>query len=257
MEFRRVYRIGSLRSAKRRSRLYADKLLRRARLSRFGLKPWDRQFLRWIEEAEATGQDPNDIGDATWSGTRLPVAEEHYFPHITPDSVVLELGPGTGRVTRYLIGRCREMILVDYSRVVCEWLPQYLEGKGRFRVHQIERPAFPEVDSDSVDTVIANGVFHHIDPYPTWSFLHEIWRVLRPGGIVSFDFIQFCSEGGIEFFREHRPATGMDSIFRFYHPEEMRTLASTVGFDVIKLTTDESRLCFLEARKPLSAAACH
>lgn len=214
-----------------------------------GLKPWDRDFLRWIAEAEATGKDPNDIGDSAWSGSRLEVTERHYLPHITPHSVVLELGPGTGRVTRYVIGRCREMILVDYSPVVCEWLPKYLAGKGRFRVHRIAGPAFPDVDSASVDVAIANGVFHHIDTYATYFFLEEFYRVLRPGGVVSFDFVQLVSAEGREFFKQWRPTPGAESIFRFHHPEVIRTLAELAGLEIIALTSSTSRLAFLEARK--------
>jgi len=214
------------------------------------LKPWDRDFLRWIAEAEATGKDPNDIGDAAWSGSRLEVSERHYFPHITPRSVVLELGPGTGRVTRYVIGRCQEMVLVDYSPVVCEWLPKYLAGKGRFRVHRIAGPAFPDVEGASVDVAIANGVFHHIDTYATFFFLEEFYRVLRPGGVVSFDFVQLVSAEGRQFFKQWRPAPGSESIFRFHHPEVIRTLAELAGFEIIALTSNDSRLAFLEARKP-------
>lgn len=214
-----------------------------------GLKPWDRDFLRWIAEAEATGKDPNDIGDSAWSGSRLEVTERHYLPHITAQSVVLELGPGTGRVTRYVIGRCREMILVDYSPVVCEWLPKYLAGKGRFRVQRIAGPAFPDVDSASVDVAIANGVFHHIDTYATYFFLEEFHRVLRPGGVVSFDFVQLVSAEGREFFKQWRPAPGSESIFRFHHPDVIGTLAELAGFEIIALTSSTSRLAFLEARK--------
>jgi len=99
-------------------------------------KPWDVNF-REIKNAEAIGIDPNDLGDVAWNDDPLKRAfERHCLPHVNPESVVLELGPGTGRLTRHLIGRCKRIILVDYSRFICEWLEHYLRGKGCFEVHQ-------------------------------------------------------------------------------------------------------------------------
>src|ERR1044071_4108815 len=89
-------------------------------LGRFGVqivrrprrRPWDDVFDEWIRSARDEGVDPNDVGDQAWGDPRDYV-ERVYLPHIDPDSVVLELGPGTGRITRHLIDRCRAMILVD------------------------------------------------------------------------------------------------------------------------------------------------
>jgi|SRR5262245_44933249 len=63
-------------------------------------RPWDSEFLRWISEAKADGVDPNDVGDRAWQGSALEGATRYLFHRITPQSVVLELGPGTGRYTR-------------------------------------------------------------------------------------------------------------------------------------------------------------
>ena len=92
------------------------------------------------------GVDPNDVGDQDWGGPALDACTARLFPHLTRESVVLELGPGSGRYTRHVLPRCREMVLVDYSKLVCEWLSEYLKGKGRFRVHHIDRPALPMIE---------------------------------------------------------------------------------------------------------------
>lgn len=87
------------------------------------VRPWDQTFSNWIAEAERQGRDPNEIGDDDWSSGTPPLAtlERFYLPHVSAGSVVLELGPGTGRYTLYIIGQCRPMILVDYSKVVRQW----------------------------------------------------------------------------------------------------------------------------------------
>jgi SAM-dependent methyltransferase len=170
--------------------------------------PLDVEFARWIKEAKPAGRDPNDLGDEAWQGDALEKARRYLFPRISPQSVVLELGPGTGRYTRHVLPRCREMILVDYSTFVCEWLRQYLHGKGQFRVHQIDRPTFADVPDGVVDFAFANGVFEHVDPDDTDFFPPEFYRVLKPGGVLWFNFDNSMSPGGARWFREEEVKPG-------------------------------------------------
>jgi SAM-dependent methyltransferase len=213
-------------------------------------KPWDGYFKKWIAEAEASGRDPNDVGDLDWTDSLKDVLENHYLPYISPDSVVLELGPGSGRVTRHIIGRCREMILVDYSPVVCDWLAKYLKGKGAHRIIQIDRPLLAAVPSSSVDTIIANGVFEHIEMDDLFCFLEEFSRVLKAAGVVSFNFDNIMSAGGIAWFKQFRGEPGSRSIFRFYHPESIRVIAEELGLQVLDLETSPGRIAHITMQKP-------
>ena len=217
-------------------------------------KPWDRKFAAWIAEARERGVDPNDLGDAAWSDDGLDKSlARHYLPKVSPASVVLELGPGTGRVTRHLIGRCRELLLADYSLLVCDWLQLYLKSKGRFRVIHLTGPVLTGVASDSVDVVIAHGVFEHVDLDDMAAFLDEFHRVLRPAGVAVFNFDNFASRGGREWFERWRPAPGGRGIFRFYHPDVVRDTARASGFDVEPIAADDSRLATATIRKPSSS----
>jgi SAM-dependent methyltransferase len=206
-------------------------------------KPWDRKFAAWIAQARKRGVDPNDLGDAAWADDRLAESLSlYYLPRISATSVVLELGPGTGRLTRHLIGRCSELVLADYSRFVCDWLQHYLRSKGRFRIIRLSGPELTDIAAETVDVVLAHGVFEHIDLDDMASLLDEFYRVLRPGGTVVFNFDNFASRGGREWFERWRPAPGERGIFRFYHPDVVRAAAVASGFAVEQIAADDSRL---------------
>jgi SAM-dependent methyltransferase len=213
-------------------------------------RPWDVKFKAWIAEAERRGIDPNDVGDRAWEDDGLDVSlRRHYLPVVSSDATVLELGPGTGRLSRHLIGRCRELILVDYSRLVCDWLAAYLKGKGAFRVVHVTGPVFPAIASDTVDTILAHGVFEHLDLDDVAALLDEFHRVQRPGGYTVFNFDNPMSAGGLRWLQRWRPPPGGRSIFRFHHPEVVQRLAESSGFEVVSLRTDDSRLATATLRK--------
>jgi hypothetical protein len=55
--------------------------------------------------------DPNDIGDADWATDLLGDGlEHHYLRLLSPDALIVELGPGSGRLSRHLIGHCKELV---------------------------------------------------------------------------------------------------------------------------------------------------
>lgn len=212
-------------------------------------RQWDSTFHRWIAAGKAEGIDPNDVGDREWDDPRAHV-EAIFMPHIRPDSVVLELGPGTGRITRHLIGRCGEMILADFSAVACQWLDEYLAGKGRFRTLCLDRPLLPGVAANSVDFAFAFGVFEHVGLDDTRWYLDEFHRVLQPQGTVIFNFDNLMTRQGLEWHSRWRGEPGHRNIFRFYHPEMIAWLARETGFEVTALRTGETRHAEIELRKP-------
>jgi hypothetical protein len=66
-------------------------------------RKWDGKFRQWIESAISRGLDPNDVGDEAWANDHLSeILEDPFLKYIPEDRTVLELGPGSGRLTRHL-----------------------------------------------------------------------------------------------------------------------------------------------------------
>jgi SAM-dependent methyltransferase len=206
---------------------------------------WDRHFKRWARRSGAVG-DPNDIGDADWTTDMLDEGlEHHYLRLLSPDAVIVELGPGSGRLSRHLIGRCKKLVAVDSSPYVCKWMRKYLADKGPFQVHQLDGPRLAMLHDATVDAVVAHGVFEHLDLDESYWFLVEFARVLRPGGICSFNFDTVTTPDGIAALREYG-GPGRRSVFRLHHPESIGCIARAAGFQAIDIRETSTRVAFAD-----------
>ena len=90
---------------------------------------------------------------------------------------VVDLGAGTGALTRLLVGRVADVLAVEpddrMRAVLSEVVPSARAVAGRGE-------SMPLPDA-SADAVIASSSWHWMDVVPT---LTEVARVLRPGGVL-------------------------------------------------------------------------
>jgi tellurite methyltransferase len=118
---------------------------------------------------------------------------------ITPEMTVLDAGCGGGRNLVYLLRSGNDVLGVDEDpaaidavrRLVGELAPRL--APENFRVEPVEAMTF----SDAVaDVVVSSAVLHFArDEDQFWAMLREMWRVLRPGGML---FCRLASTIGME-----------------------------------------------------------
>jgi len=104
-------------------------------------------------------------------------------PLFTGRSVILEIGPGAGRWTEYLVDRCAWLIGIDISETCVR------ECENRFRERPHARFAvgngdnLSAIDSESIDGVWSFDVFVHINKPQFSAYAAEFARVLKSGGV--------------------------------------------------------------------------
>jgi SAM-dependent methyltransferase len=97
----------------------------------------------------------------------------------------LDLGCGTGNVTRHLLDLGARVLAADVSPEFLNIIGERYAGTGRVQTFELNGQDLSGIADASVDLVCAYSVLHHIPDY--LGAIDEIARVLSPGGIAFLD----------------------------------------------------------------------
>ena len=127
----------------------------------------------WSRQGEEWSKDP------AWEAL---VVQDLLAPHVPSGSRVLEIGPGAGRWTQYLVQRASRLVIVDVT-------PRCIElCRTRFhRIPHIEYVVNNGCDlsflpAESIDRIWSWDVFIHVGVEDIQRYIRQFSRVLTPGG---------------------------------------------------------------------------
>ncbi len=207
-------------------------------------KRWDAWFAGFIEQAKRTGEDPNDIlnkKDGKWKNNEELFFSTYLQPQLKPGMVILEVGPGLGRYTRRVLSFSREIYLIDYSEYCCAFLQEYLQGHQGVRIiHTAGKEDLP-IPNNSVDLAFSISTFVHLYLEEIYWYLNQFHRVLKKGGRALINYDSMMDSDGYDFFKAGLPSHPFEerSLFRFYHPQQLDKIATSLGFRVEQNRTHE------------------
>jgi SAM-dependent methyltransferase len=106
------------------------------------------------------------------------------LPVLARRGLVLELGCGSGLLTRYLVDAGHRVIATDASPAMLELARDYVPDAEAVRLLTLPDDPLP-----SVDAVVSIGhVLSYLpDEAALWWGVEAIGRALNPGGVVAFD----------------------------------------------------------------------
>lgn len=124
------------------------------------------------------------------------VLTQYLRPFIRPDVTVLEIGPGGGRWTKYMLD-AKHLTLVELNTEFFDYLRERFAAQvSKLRFYQTRNYELEGVDSGSIDFAFSFGVFVHIDPEGIQGYLGELERVVKPGGHIVLQYADKTKEAG-------------------------------------------------------------
>ena len=166
------------------------------------------------------------IQHRVWPVNLSDVVRYYIEPYVTPQSVVLEIGPGGGRWTKYLLD-AKEIIVVELNPEFFSYLQErFKDCLSKFRFYHTSGYELDGIEANSVDVIFTFVTFVHIEPDGIYSYLGHINRVLKPSAIA---IIQYSDKTKIRA-RVNRGFSNMNS-------DKMVDFVSEYGFRLIDHNT--------------------
>jgi SAM-dependent methyltransferase len=127
--------------------------------------------------------------DAFWSGgvEALDRILGALGVEVGRDERVVDIGCGVGRMTRALAERAERVVGIDVSSEMLALAREHNAALANAEWMHGDGTSLAPIADASVDGCFSHVVFQHIpDPEITLGYVHEMGRVLRPGGWAAF-----------------------------------------------------------------------
>ena len=165
---------------------------------------------------------------------------------LLPDSRVLEIGCGIGRVGRELAGDCGQWVGVDIASPMIDIARKRMEGIRNAVLEVLPASDLSVFSIGSFDAVYSTIVFMHLDTWDIFRYFREAHRVLKKGGRGYFDSLNLLSKEGWETFHSiverYSPAERPAHSSRCATPQEMEKYARQAGFSEIQIEATDPAL---------------
>ena len=125
--------------------------------------------------------------DAPWMSESC--AKEHlvyldrYLPEVR-EKKILDYGCGNGLIAYHFFKKGAIVDLVDISDNLVTWLKDRYTKVGINNIFRVSTPQDIDNDNNMYDIIIANSLFHHIQPELWTNFLKGFAELLKPDGLL-------------------------------------------------------------------------
>src|SRR5664279_5251225 len=115
------------------------------------------------------------------------IKEKYVLPYVSAEHVAVEIGPGGGRWTQYLLG-FQTLYAVDYHQELLDELARNFRRCRNLRLIKNDGTNFPEIAANSIDYIFSFGTFVHLDFGLIEQYLHAMRSIAKPGGNIVIQY---------------------------------------------------------------------
>lgn len=122
-----------------------------------------------------------------------------------PAKRILEIGPGYGRWSHFLLGQCDELVLVDLSKSCIDACRGRFKANSNIRYMVNDGTSLRDVGNASVDFVFSFDSLVHAELDVLDGYLGQLAKKLAPDGVI---FMHHSNLGAFRYFRFLRKIEG-------------------------------------------------
>jgi ubiquinone/menaquinone biosynthesis C-methylase UbiE len=150
-------------------------------------KQWAGYYAPYFSKANKEGVNALDILDKEWCLGRK-TAEECVLPHLSENSIVLEIACGIGRVSRFMAPHCKLLYCTDILEEALREVKKNLKDFNNVIFQKTNGYDLRGFNAEYFDCVYSFTSFFHFDFELVVNYFGEIKRVLNPRGIGIIEF---------------------------------------------------------------------
>ena len=117
-----------------------------------------------------------------------------------PDSSVLEIGAGVGRLAYHIAPYCERYVGADISPNMLEIAAKTTASRNNTSYVELKEAEGLPFPDESFDAVYSQAVFIHLDREDCYRYIQEAFRVLKPGGRAYFQVYNLLHPEGFSIF---------------------------------------------------------
>lgn len=163
-------------------------------------------------------------GDPENSPSLVYFKNRFLLPYISKDKTVVEIGPGGGRWTQYMLEAEKIYAVEFYEELLREFKTNF--NTSKVVAIQNHGDDFPGIPSHSVDFIFAFGVFVHLDIDVIDAYLRNMKSLLRAGANVV-----------LHYSDDNKWIAQNNASFSKNNPETMRKLVLSHGYSIFEEDT--------------------
>ena len=132
---------------------------------------WEQDGDEWSDQWESV--------QSQWEQMILP-----RLSNLIPAKHILEIAPGHGRWTQFLLNHCDTLSIVDLSDTCIEYCKKRFQSQSNINFNVNDGKTLTFAGDSTIDLVFSFDSLVHVERNSLDRYIEEIARVLKPGGMA-------------------------------------------------------------------------